>query len=510
VNSLIAVLLVPFFTAIGLALLNGRPRAERALNVASCVGVTVYAFWLLAYVDAHGIQVTAVAGYAPPFGITLVADRLSCILLCLSMLVGTVALISSLRTVTAIQERHFFHPFFQILLLGVNWSFVTGDLFNLFVAYEVLLVGSYGCMMVGASRAQVRQTLMYIAINLVGGALFVVGIALVYALVGTLNFADLAQRTAAIGGVRAAALTATSMVLLVVFAIKAGTFPVFFWLPDSYPVVPPGVNGYFAGLLTKVGVYSLLRVFVMCFRQEGSSMALDVLLALSGATMLLGVLGAVCQWEIRRILAWHSISQVGYMILGVGLAGDAGVARAAVVATILFVLHHGIVKSSLFMLGGAAELAGGSSDLHKLRGVARLAPAAAALFLAAALSLAGLPPFSGFLGKLLLLRAALASEHWFLVAMAVTTSFLTLMSMLKIWSYGFWGAPARAEAAPGWGAVAAPVAVLIVATVLLGVWAEPVLRVADAAAVEVTDPSAYVRAVLGQHPQPLAALGAQQ
>jgi multicomponent Na+:H+ antiporter subunit D len=352
-------------------------------------------------------------------------------------------------------------------------------------------------MMVGASRAQVRQSLMYIAINLVGGALFVAGVALVYALVGTLNFADLAQRTAAIGGPRAAVLTAVSMVLLVVFAIKAGTFPVFFWLPDSYPVVPAGVNGYFAGLLTKVGVYSLLRVFVMCFRQDGHELATTVLLAASGFTMLLGVLGAVCQWQIRRILAWHSVSQIGYMVLGIGLVGDPSLARAGIVATILFIVHHSVVKSSLFMLGDAAELATGASHLKKMGGAARLTPAAAALFLIAALSLAGMPPFSGFLGKLLLLRVALSGAHWVLVAVAVATSFLTLLSMLKIWSYVYWGAPRRETAAAPWRAVAAPTAVLAVATILLGVWAEPFLRLAGDAAVELTDPAAYIEAVLG-------------
>jgi multicomponent Na+:H+ antiporter subunit D len=495
-NGLIVVLLLPFLSAVCLALLNGRPRWERPLNAASCVASTVFAFWLLVYVDAHGIQSTTLGGYRAPFGIALVADRLSCIMLCLSGVVGTVSLLASLRTLTPSQERYFFHPLFQILVLGVNWSFVTGDLFNLFIAYEVLLVGSFGCMAVGAGRVQLRQSLVYVAINLVGGALFVVAVALVYALMGTLNFADLAQRSAGLDGLRAATLTAVSMVLLVVFAIKAGTFPVFFWLPDSYPVVPAGVNGYFAGLLTKVGVYSMLRVFVMCFNQEGRALTIDVLLVLSGFTMLLGVIGAVCQWEIRRILAWHSVSQVGYMAMGVGLAADPSLAPAAVVATIVFIVHHGIVKASLFMIGGATELATGSSQLKQMGGAARLAPAAAVLFLASALSLAGLPPFSGFLGKLLLLRTALAGEQWLIVAVAVVTSFVTLMSMLKIWSYAYWGAPRRDAPGAGWRAVAAPVTVLVVATALLGTWAEPMLRVAAGAAREVTEPAAYIAAVL--------------
>jgi multicomponent Na+:H+ antiporter subunit D len=494
VNGLILVILVPFFTAIALALLRDHPRLEKALSLASGVALTAYVFWLLHYVDTHGIQVSMLAGYAAPYGIAFVADRLACIMLCLSMGVGTVVLAYTCFTVTEAQQRHFFFPFFHVLLLGVNWSFITGDLFNLFVAYEVMLIGSYGAMMVGATRQQVRQTMMYVALNLVGGALFVVGIALVYALVGTLNMADLAARTAAMSGPRAAMVTAASMVLLLVFALKAATFPVFFWLPDSYPVVPAGVNGYFAGLLTKVGVYSLLRVFVMMFRQDGHALATDILLVLSGFTMLLGVLGALCQWEMRRILSWHIISQVGYMVMGIGLAADPRIARAAVAATIFYV-------------AGVAEAVTGRTRLKEMGGVATLAPVAAGLFLVAALSLAGMPPFSGFLAKLVVLRAGLDGHRFGIVLVAVVTSFLTLLSMMKIWTYAFWGRPRRTHVAGRWKGPAAATAVLVAATILLGLGAEPFLRLAGDAADEVVAPRAYIRAVLGEQPPTLVAAG---
>jgi multicomponent Na+:H+ antiporter subunit D len=506
-NAIIVVVLAPAFTAIALALLRDHPRLEKGLSLLSGIGLTAYVFWLLGYVDTHGIQVSMLGGYLAPYGIAFVADRLACIMLCLSMTVGTVVLAYTCFTVTETQQRHFFFPFFHVVLLGVNWSFVTGDLFNLFVAYEVMLIGSYGSMMVGASRQQARQAMMYVALNLVGGALFVVGVALVYALVGTLNMADLAARTAEMVGPRAAVLTAVSMVLLLVFALKAATFPVFFWLPDSYPVVPPGVNGYFAGLLTKVGVYSLLRVFVMVFRQEGHALAIDVLLFLSGFTMLLGVLGALCQWEMRRILSWHIISQVGYMVMGIGLAADPHIARAAVAATIFYVVHHIIVKSSLFLVAGVAEGVTGKTKLEDMGGVMTLAPAAAALFFVAALSLAGMPPFSGFLAKLVVLRAALEGHRFAIVAVAVLTSFLTLLSMMKIWTYAFWGRPRRVEAAAGWYGPAGATAVLVAGTVLLGIAAQPFLRLADAAAEEIVTPTAYLRAGLGERPETAIASG---
>jgi multicomponent Na+:H+ antiporter subunit D len=348
---------------------------------------------------------------------------------------------------------------------------------------------------------------MYVAINLVGGALFVVGIALVYALAGTLNMADLAVRTAEMTGQRAAMLTAVSMVLLIVFALKAATFPLFFWLPDSYPIVPPGVNGYFAGVLTKVGVYSLLRVFVMVFRQEGSALAADVLLFLSGFTMLLGVLGALCQWEMRRLLSWHIISQVGYMVMGIGLAVNPAIAPAAVAATIYYVVHNVVVKSSLFLMAGVADRVTGKTKLAEMGGIVTTAPMAAVLFFVAAMSIAGLPPFSGFLAKLMIFKVALDGRQFVVLAVAVVTSFLTLLSMMKIWTYGFWGKPRVEHARTAWYGPAAATAVLVLATTALGVAAQPFVRLTLDAASEVVSPTSYVRAVLGDAPDRVARSG---
>jgi multicomponent Na+:H+ antiporter subunit D len=500
-NALVVPVLVPFLAALVLALLNGWRRLERAVAVAATLGLAAWSFWLLWLVDTHGIQATVIGGWQAPWGVAFVADRLAAILLCLSMAIGSVVTVYTLWTVTDQQQRYFFYPLMQLLLLGVNWSFVTGDIFNLFVAYEVMLMASYGMMIVGATKPQVRQTFKYMGINAIGSTLFVVACGVIYATTGTLNMADLAARTELLTGTRAAMVTVGSMVLLVVFAMKAATFPLIYWLPDSYPVVPAGANGYFAGLLTKVGVYSLLRVYVMLFRQEGAEFALDVLLTLSGFTMLLGVLGAMCQWEIRRILAWHSISQVGYMVMGIGLAGSADprVVELGIVGTIFFVVHHGIVKSSLFLIGGIAERVSGSQALERMGGVLTIAPGLAGLFLVSGLSLAGMPPFSGFVGKLLLVRAGLAGGQFAIVALSIATSFLTLYSMMKIWSYGFWGALRRERALAGYRSLMAPTAVLAVATLLLGSWAQPFLGLANRAAASLTDPREYIDAVMNAH-----------
>ncbi len=499
-NHLIVVLLVPFFTALVTALLSSKPRWQKIISLVSSLGLTAYVFWLMAYVDKHGVQTALLAGYSAPYGIAFVADRLSCIMLCLSMSIGTVALAYTFWTSTELQQKYFFYPLFQIVLLGVNWAFITGDLFNLFVAYEVMLIGSYGMMMVGASKVQVRQTMKYIAINIVGGSLFVVGIGLIYACCGTLNMADLAERTHALTGTRASIVTAATMVLIVVFALKSASFPFFFWLPDAYPVVPSGISGYFAGLLTKVGVYSLLRVFVMVFRQDGHELALNILLVMSGFTMLLGVLGAMCQWDIRRILSWHIISQVGYMVMGIGLAGNATIAKLAVAGTIFYVVHHIVVKSCLFLCGGIAERVSGSQKLKQMGGVYDLAPGVAGLFLVAALSLAGMPPFSGFMSKFVLIRAGVDGGNFFIVFIAVITSFFTLYSMTKIWSYAFWGEKRREKAGPNYRGMMIPTGVLVAFTIILGLWAQPFLRIASDAADDLTDPTEYIHAVMSARP----------
>jgi len=496
-NLLILPILLPLLTAIVLALLRGASRTEKTICLLADLFLTGWVFWLLIQVDHHGPLAMVAGGWAAPYGIAFVADRLACIMLCLSMSVGTVVLVYTFASVSTVQQHHFFYPLFHIMLAGVNWAFLTGDLFNLFVSYEVMLIGSYGMMMVGASRRQVRETMKFIAINSIGSTLFVIGCGLIYATVGTLNMADLCRRTAELTGVQAHLVTVASMALLVVFAMKTAAFPLFFWLPDSYPIVPAGVNGFFAGLLTKVGVYSLLRLFVMVLRQEGSGFALHLLLILSGFTMLLGVLGAMCQWEIRRILSWHIISQVGYMVMGIGLASNADplIARLAIAGTIFYIVHHIVVKSCLFLIGGAAGRVVGTQRLKDMGGVLELAPGVAGLFLVAGFSLAGMPPFSGFFSKFVLARAGLEGGHYFIVFIAVITSFLTLYSMAKIWSYTF--CRDRVLAAPHrpYRALAAPVAVLVAVTILMGLWAQPFMRLANAAADDITDPTRYIQAV---------------
>lgn len=459
--------------------------------------------------DADGRVLASQMGNWPaPFGITVAVDALAAIMLAIC---AVVCLAVFIYCISQLDDRFgggYFHPLFHLLLFGVQWSFITGDLFNLFVAFEIMLMASYAMFCVGTTPAQMRQAYKYILINLVGSTLFVTCAGLLYGQLGTLNMADI-TRIAMAGQLPGPAVPVVAM-LLVVFGMKTAIFPVWYWLPDTYHTMPAAVGGLFAGLLTKVGAYVMIRVFVMMFGHAGSvtEIVAPIILVSAGITMFLGVLGAVSMHTVRQILSIHIISQVGYMIFGIGLAIAAGVATEsrvlAVAGAIFFIIHNMVVKCCLFLCGGLMATHAGSDDLDRIGGLLKRAPWLAALFLVAALSLAGLPPLSGFFGKWVLLREALQTGHYVITALAVATSLLTLLSMLKIWSYGFWSPPAgdhvtRPAARPRTAGGIAAVAMLIFVAMTMGLGASAYLNVSQVAARSLVDPRPYLIAVLGEH-----------
>jgi len=354
-----------------------------------------------------------------------------------------------------------------------------------------MLIASFVLISMGGGREQIAGAFKYVALNLVSSALFVSGVGLLYAATGTLNMAGLAVQFRAADAPSGAALPA--LLFLVAFGIKAAIFPLFFWLPASYHTPPIGVSAVFAGLLTKVGVYSLIRVFTLIFVQDaGFTHAL--ILVLSGATMITGVLGAVAQDEIRRILSFHIVSQIGYMLMGLGLFTP-----LALAGSVFYISHHIIVKTNLFLIGGLARRIGGSYELKRLGQLASVRPFLGVLFLVAALSLAGVPPLSGFFAKLILIRAGLEGREYGIVAVALGVSLLTLYSMTKIWSEAFWkerpagAGPEERAGLPMW----APAAGLAALTVAIGAGAGPLFALSLRAAEQLMNPSDYVRAVLG-------------
>jgi multicomponent Na+:H+ antiporter subunit D len=373
--------------------------------------------------------------------------------------------------------------------------------FNLYVWFEVMLIGSFALLALGGERPQMEGTIKYVTINLLASALFLTAVGLLYGVAGTLNLADLSRRLPRAAG--PGLQTVLAMLFLAAFGIKAAVFPLFFWLPASYHTPPAAVSAVFAGLLTKVGVYALIRVFTLVFVQDPGTTH-RVVLALAGVTMVTGVLGAVAQREFRRILSFHIISQIGYMIMGLGLYTPAALAGG-----IFYIVHHIIVKTNLFLVSGVVWRLRGTYALPALGGLYRDAPALSLLFAVPALSLAGMPPLSGFVAKLALVQAGLARAEFVIVGTALVVGLLTLFSMTKIWHEAFWKDPAGGGAGPRPAGhpprgdlmvMLAPVAGLAAITVLLGLAADPALALASRAAAQLMDPAGYVRAVLGDAP----------
>lgn len=481
---------IPMAAAIVLVLTRHRPYLSRTVAMAANVAGLLVALALVETVAEDGIQVLAFGGWQPPFGIVFAVDMLGALMVAVTMVVSTATLLFACFSMDEGRETHFFYALFQFLIMGTNGAFLTGDLFNLFVWFEVLLVASYGLMALGSEPYQLQETFKYLVINALASALFLVGVALVYALCGTLNMADLHLRLAEVDS--AALRGAVAVVFIVVFGIKAGVFPLYMWLPRSYFAPPAVVSALFGGLLTKVGVYALFRMVTLVFA-DGSALTLPLLVAVACATMFFGVIGALSQWDFKRILSYHIISQVGYMIMGLAIFTPLAIAGG-----IFYIIHHIIVKTALFLVAGTVERRRGTTFLSSLGGMLETAPLLTGLFVVAGLSLSGVPPFSGFVAKLMLVKGGIEASSYGIVAVSVLVSFLTLFSMMKVYRYVFWGVPhGRDSVEAGNAARVVSVVLLVGLGVALGLGAGWAMPYAELAARQLLDTEAYVSAVLG-------------
>ena len=493
-NSLIVLpILLPLLVGASCIVLWRYVAAQRILTLAGSIVYFAVAVVLLERVAEEGIQAVQKGDWIAPFGITLVADMFSAVMVATTGVVTLVIVIYSLGTMDRGREAYGYYPLFNILIMGVSGAFLTGDIFNLFVWFEVLLISSFVLLALGGERAQLEGAIKYVTLNLVASAFFLAAVGILYAMAGSLNMADLSQR---LGDVAQPGLVTTLAILfLVAFGIKGAIFPLFFWLPASYHTPPVAVSAIFGGLLTKVGVYALIRVFTLLFLNNVDYTHTIILWA-GGITMVTGVLGAVAQYEFRRLLSFHIVSQIGYMVMGLGFFTP-----LALAGTVFFIVHNIFVKTNLFLVSGVSHRLHGTYDLKKLGGLYRAHPWLSMLFLMSAFSLAGVPPLSGFFGKLVLIRAGLGIGQFVLVAAALGVSLLTLFSMTKIWAEAFWKPlPAETAVNPPGGGMAlmlGPIVTLAVLAVVMGVAAGPFFELAQRAGDQLTNPEPYIRAVLG-------------
>lgn len=497
---LVLPIIVPMLSAISCVIAWRRVRFQRIATMVGTLLLLLVGCLLLFVVQRDGILSTRIGDWPTPFGIVLVADLFSSIMVVMAGLIGVSVAIYSFASIDAGRESYGYYPVMLILLMGVTGAFLTGDMFNLYVWFEIILISSFVLLALGGERAQLEGAIKYFALNMLVSAFFLTAVGILYSITGSLNMADIAIVLNRLDEPGLAVVLA--VMFLITFGIKAAVFPLFFWLPAAYHTPPVAVTTLFSGLMTKVGVYALVRVFTLLFTQD-RSYTHGMILLIAGLTMVVGVLGAVAQYDFRRLLSFHIISQIGYLMMGLGLFTIASLA-----GTIFFMVHVIIAKSALFLVSGVSYLFGNTYDLRSLGSLYRDYPLLAVLFFVPAMALAGIPPLSGFWAKLSLITAGLAVRQYVIVLIALGVSLLTLFSMTKIWAEVFWKDSPKITSAGVEQVLALtptgrlwmrlmPIVMLSLFTVVLGGVAEPLFSLATQASQQLIDKQFYIQAVLG-------------
>ncbi|WP_454848665.1 Na+/H+ antiporter subunit D [Rhizobium binxianense] len=486
----LVVLPVVHCIALGAVLMmtRGYLRLQGWIAVAGLAALALMDAALLARVASDGPVTMVMGRWLPPFGIAFTVDLLGALMALAAAVVALAAGLYALSDATESGRRYGFFPFLMLLMAGVTGAFLTGDIFNLYVWFEVLLISSFGLLVLGSEREQIDGAMKYAVLNLIGTTLFLIAVGILYAVFGTLNMADIALKAKDLRGT--APLVTLASLFFLAFAMKAAAFPVNFWLPASYHTPRLVVSALFAGLLTKVGVYALIRVMVMLLPVEREALS-PMIAAVGAATILVGALGALAESDIRRLLGYVVISGIGNMLVGVALGSPGGVGGA-----VFYALHSMVLMTALYLAAGEMARLGGSFSLASLGGLYRRSGWFSALSLALFLAACGLPPFSGFWAKVVLVKASLDGGAWWLAGAILVGGFLLTVCFGRLFLLAYWR-PAQAEApvsAIGWPA-AVPLAALAALVVLFGVLPETLLRLTQSAAAGLADPQAYLQSV---------------
>lgn len=487
-NIAIFPIIIPLFAGIILAFTNKNTSLSRSLTkIFSLIslGVSAYLLWL---VLNEGTIILETGSWAAPYGIIFVADSLAAVIVLITNIVATAAAFYAPYSLGEEKEKHYFYAFFFFLISGVSGAFLTGDLFNLFVFFEVLLMASYALIVLGGDRIQLRESLKYVLINLFSSVIFVTAVAFLYSVVGTVNMAQIAERVQEVeqGGI----LTTIAILLFFVFATKAALFPLYYWMPNSYIVPNPVVSALFGALLTKVGVYSILRTFSLMFTFD-STYTSTLFMWIAGLSLIFGVIGALSTHNIKLMIAYNVIPAIGFMLLGISVFN-----QDALSGTVYYLMHDMVIKAALFMIVGIIAYLVGTSDLRKMGGLIHNYPLLGWLLFIAAFVLAGIPPFSGFIGKLLLLKGALSNEAILIVIIGLITSLLILYSIMRIFIHGFWGEEKEYPQKKLHKGVYIPIVFLLAVSVFLGVGAEYVYPHVEQIANYLMNPDLYIDSVL--------------
>ncbi|WP_062105413.1 Na+/H+ antiporter subunit D [Bacillus niameyensis] len=487
-NLLIWPVILPLIAGLIFILLRHHIRLQRALSIIVLTIVAGISVIIIAKINKQGIQTLQLGGWQAPYGIGLVADMLSVLLILTTSIVSICCLLFAFKTIGQKREDHYFYPLFLFLITGVNGSFLTGDLFNLYVFFEVLLVASYVLISLGGKKIQLRETMKYVIINVLSSAFFLVGIAYMYSITGTLNLAHISTRIAEAG--QDGFITTIAILFLLVFGIKAGLF-LFYWLPGSYSVPPTAVSALFAALLTKVGIYAIIRMFTLIFYHEPAITHLFIGI-LAALTMILGGIGAIGTWDINKILTYNVIIGAGFILAGLATFSNYGS-----LGSIYYIIHDMIVKALLFLIGGVIVYLTGTSNLKEMSGLIRTHPYLGWMFFIASLSLIGIPPLSGFIGKVFITRGAFESDYYWLGAIGLISSLMILYSVMKIFMNTFWGETllSEEEERGTTKGTILPIAILTILTIALGLGPEFINSYLENAVDGLMNPQLYIDAV---------------
>ncbi|MGM0845878.1 MAG: Na+/H+ antiporter subunit D [Bacillota bacterium] len=490
INLPILPILIPFITAILLMFMGKNITLQKWVAAIATAGTILASIILVNVVRKNGIQTVDLGSWEAPYGITMVSDMLSALLVTTTSIVTFFVLLYSFRSIGKDRERFFYYPMVLFLLVGVNGAFTTGDIFNLFVFFEVMLMSSYVLLVLGGTKIQLRESIKYILVNIISSALFVVMVAYLYSVVGSLNMADISVRIAEVD--QPGILTVIAIMFLVVFGLKGAIFPLYFWLPGSYYAPPTPVLALFGALLTKVGVYSIIRTYTLFFYHD-TGYTHNILAWMAILTIVVGCIGAIAYWDVKKIIIYNIVIAVGVILFGVSVMSP-----ESLEGSVYYLIHDMIIKAALFLLVGIMVAITGTTNLRKMGGLIKDYPWLGWTFLIATLTLAGIPPFSGFIGKVLLVRGSFAGEAYFGGALILLSSLFVLYSVIKIFLNGIWGVPKeyhgknKHNAFYLWGSTVT----LVVIAVAYGVGAEAVRPLISQASEALADPSIYIQAVL--------------
>lgn len=490
INLLLFPILLPFLFAIILLFFKEHVKVQRSVTFIGLIISLIASITLIMKVKSSGVQTLTLGSWPAPFGITMVSDMLSALLVTTTILVTLIVVIYSFTAIGKERESYFYYPAILFMITGINGAFTTGDIFNMFVFFEVLLMASYMLIVLGGEKRQLRESFKYVLVNVISSAIFVITIAMLYSVVGTLNMADIAAKITQIG--QPGIITVIAVMLLIVFGVKGAIFPLFFWLPGSYSAPPTPILALFGALLTKVGIYAIMRTYTLFF-VHNIEFTHGLLAALAILTIIAGCIGALAYFDVKQIIIYNIIIAVGVILYGVSLMNEPGLTGA-----IFYLIHDMLIKGALFLSIGVIIYVTGTSNLRKMGGLINTHGSLAWMYLIAAFGLAGIPPLSGFVGKLLIVRGAFEAGNIFGSMILLLSSLVVLLSVIRIFIYAFWGKPVTLPktSKQSYRRMMIPVAVLVGLTVLYGVGSEWLYPYMTDASDVLLNPSHYIDMVI--------------